>query len=120
MCLGSAAAAGDDVLGFRAGGTIDSAADTVDWIYGNARGMRQGCGDLCTVVATKRPSFFAVNEIHLDGDPVSSMIPPGYKIMCRLDRNSHGGGLIIGGKKHILADTLPLQKYNTPAFYFSF
>ena len=33
--------------------------------------------------------------------------------MCRLDRNRHGGGLIIGGKKHILPDTLPLQKYNT-------
>ena len=113
MCLGTAAAAEDEVLGFRAGGAVDSTAETVDWIYGNTRGMKQGCGDLCTAVASKRPSFFAANETHLDGDPVKSMIPPGYKIICRLDRNSHGGGLIIGGKKHILADTLPLQKYNT-------
>ena len=102
MCLGTAAAAEDDVLGFRAGGTVDSTADTVDWIYGNVRGMKQGCGDLCTAVASKRPSFFAANETHLDDDPIKSMIPPGYKIMCRLDRNHHGGGLIIGGKKHIL------------------
>ena len=113
MCLGTVAAAEDDVLGFRAGGAVDSTAETVDWIYGNTRGMKQGCGDLCTAVASKRPSFFAANETHLDGDPVKSMIPPGYKIICRLDRNSHGGGLIIGGKKHILADPLPLQKYNT-------
>ena len=33
---------------------IYSTADTVDWIYGNTRGMKQGCGDLCTAVGLWR------------------------------------------------------------------
>ena len=39
---------------------------TVDWVYGNARGLRQGSGDFRKAVVTQRPTFFAVNDTHLD------------------------------------------------------
>ena len=85
---------------------------TVDWVYGNARGLRQGSGDFRKAVVTRRPTFFAVNETHLDGDPIKQLIPWGYKVLCRLDRSKHGGGLVIGCKKQVLADPLKLDNYN--------
>ena len=72
----------------------DLDADAVEWIYGNARGLRQGSGDFCQAIHTQRPTFFAACETHLDGDPIEPLIPSGYKVLCRLDRNKHGGGLI--------------------------
>jgi len=87
-------------------------SEFVDWVYGNVRGLRQGSGDLRKAIATQRPTFFATNETHLDGDPAKPLIPWGYKVLCRLDRSSHGGGLMLGCKKHILADKLDMAKYN--------
>ena len=81
------------------------------------RGLRQGSGDVRKAIVTQRPTFFAVNETHLDGDPAKPLIPWGckeFKVLCRLDRNSHGGGLMLGCKKHILADKLDVAKYNIP------
>ena len=44
---------------------------------------------------------------------VSLLIPRGYKVAARLDRNKHGGGLLICVLKHHLVDVLPLSMYNT-------
>ena len=96
-----------------AGPVHTGATSDATWVYGNSRGLRQGCGDFRKTVATKRPTFFGVNESHLKGDPVKPLIPWGYKVLCRLDRTKNGGGLLIGCKKQVLADTLNLHKYNT-------
>ena len=85
---------------------------TVDWVYGNARGLRQGCGEFRKAVSVNKPTFFAVNETHLDGDPSKPFVPHDYKVLCRLDRSMHGGGLLLGGRKHLLVDVLDLRKYN--------
>ena len=96
---------------------VASSEDTncfATWVYGNARGLRQGSCDFRRTVAIKRPTFFAVCETHLKGDPVKPLIPWGYEVLCRLDRSKHGGGLLLGAKKHILADKLKMDKYNSP------
>ena len=108
MCVGIA-----DVPNEVVGAEFEAVgSEFVDWVYGNVRGLRQGCGDLQKAIATQRLTFFAVNETHLDGDPAKPLIPRGYKVLCRLDRNSHGRGLLLGCKKHILADKLGIAKYN--------
>ena len=45
-------------------------------------------------------------------DPVKQLIPPGYKIVARLDRTKHGGGLLTGVKKYLLANKLKLGDHN--------
>ena len=110
MCLGVNSDCDDDAQTPMQ--IIPQGADTVDWIYGNSRGLRQGCGDFRKTIASRRPTFFAVNETHLDGDASSAFIPFGYKQICRLDRSIHGGGLMLGSKKHLLVDTLDLKAYN--------
>ena len=91
---------------------IPEGAHCVDCTYRNSRGLRQGCGDFKKAIVGNKPTFFAVNETHLDGDAASTFIPYGYKQICRLDRTIHGGGLILGGKKHLLVDILDLKDYN--------
>ena len=70
----------------------------LDWYLANARGLRQGCGELCARISHRRPDFFAITEAHLQDDPIAMLIPGGYKCMARLDRSRHGGGLLICGK----------------------
>ena len=79
----------------------------------NARGLRQGSGELQKHADSLRPDFICVTETHLGGDMVSLLIPRGYKVAARLDRNKHGGGLLICVLKHHLVDVLPLSTYNT-------
>ena len=55
----------------------DLNADAVELIYGNA-------------IHTHRPIFFAACGTHLDGDQIKALIPSGYKVLCRLDRNQRG------------------------------
>ena len=56
---------------------------------------------------------FFLTECHLkEGTPVKQLIPKGYKVAARRDRNQHGGGLLAGCKKHLLASELDLSKYN--------
>ena len=59
-------------------------SEFVDWVYGNVRGLRQGSGDLRKAIATQRPTFFAANETHLDGDPAKPLIPWGTKCCAGL------------------------------------
>ena len=89
-----------------------SCAHRVDWVYGNARGLRQGCGDFRSEIAVNRPTFFAALETHQDGDPGKQFVPYGYKVICRLDRSMHGGGLLLDGRKHLLIDRLDLKHYH--------
>ena len=81
----------------------------VDWIYGNSRGLRQGSGEFRHTVMTHKPTFFAVNETHLKDDAMKQFVPYEYKVLCRLDRSMHGGGLLLGGRKHLLVITTPLK-----------
>lgn len=93
-------------------GGIAATAAQVKWIYGNSRGLRQGSGEFKKAVVTHKPTFWAMNECHLDDDPAKALIPSGYKVVCRLDRNNHGGGLLMGAEKHLLVDSLNMHKYN--------
>ena len=81
--------------------------------YTNARGMRQGSGELCKHLDGTKPDFFCISETHLDGDPARQLIPGAYKVAARLDRTKYGGGLLLGVLKHHLVDVLKLTKYNT-------
>ena len=115
MCLtfvgldGSVVASGAD----DSRSSVSSAA-TIEWFLANARGLRQGCGELRARVSKRRPAFFAITESHLDGDPIRALIPGGYKAAARLDRSKHGGGLLIGCMDHFLVDVLDLSEYNIP------
>ena len=108
MCLGVSDDSDDDMEVLQ----MPEGAHCVDWIYGNSRGLRQGCGDFRNAIAANKPTFFAANETHLDGDATSAFVPYGYKQICRLDRTMNGGGLMLGGKKHLLVDVLDLSDYN--------
>ena len=43
---------------------------------------------------------------------MKQLIPNGYKVVARNDRNQHGGGLLAGCKKHLFATELALSAYN--------
>ena len=59
--------------------------------YANVRGLKQGSGELQKHVDKKQPEFIYLSETHIDGGTVSNLIPRGYKVAARLDRNRHGG-----------------------------
>ena len=73
MCLGISDESDDDAEVLQ----MPEGAHCVDWIYGNSRGLRQGCGDFRKTVVSNRPTFFAANETHLDGDATSAFVPFG-------------------------------------------
>ena len=51
-------------------------------------------------------------ETHLDGDPLSGLIPRGYRCLSRLDRSKNGSGLFWLGRRHLLVDKINMKPYN--------
>ena len=84
-----------------------------DWFLSNCRGLRQAVGELRAYLAAHKPAFFALDETHLMGDSTQHLLPSTYKMVARLDRTKHGGGLYIGAKSHLLVNQLDLASYNT-------
>lgn len=41
------------------------------------------------------------------------MVPTGYKVVTRLDRTAHGGGLLIVSRDELLCDVINMKKHNT-------
>ena len=65
-------------------------------------------------MGAKTPHFAFWNETHLaKEEPINKMMPPGYKVVTRLDRTAHGGGLMMWPRADLLCDALDLKKYNT-------
>ena len=118
MCLGTGGltdaefGVADNIRGAMPRRLNSDSVRSVNWIYGNVRGLSQARGDLRKSIVTHRPTFFAATETHLDGDPIKALIPWGYKVLARLNRTVHGGGLIIGCKTQVLADCPDLKMYN--------
>ena len=82
--------------------------------YGNARSVRQASGELCRQILDTNADFWAFAESHRKDDPINMLTPRGYNIISRRDRSKHGGGILIGAKKHLLCNPLDLEKYNIP------
>ena len=81
--------------------------------FSNVRSLPQASGDLSVQVLDHDSDVFFLTECHLkEGTPVKQLIPKGYKVAARRDRNQHGGGLLAGCQKHLLASELDLSKYN--------
>jgi len=87
---------------------------TVTGFYSNARSIHQASGDLCQQILDCDADVWGVTEAHLGGEPISALIPRGYNVVCRKDRSKHGGGLLLGAKKHLLCDPVDMTKYNVP------
>ena len=94
-------------------GTADGSDHHVDWLLSNCRGLRQASGELRAYLSAHKPAFFALVETHLQGDSTQVLLPSSYKMVARLDRTKHGGGLYIGAKSHLLVDKLDVTAYNT-------
>ena len=77
----------------------------------NVRSLRQASGDIQRQVTVIDADIFFVTESHLKDDPTRCLIPSGYKVVGRFDRTKHGGGVIAGAKKHLLASKLDLSEY---------
>jgi len=75
--------------------------------------MRQASGEFCQQILDCDADVWAITESHLKDDPARPLIPRGYKVVSRKDRSKHGGGLLLGCKKHLLANPLDLKKYHT-------
>ena len=48
----------------------------------------------------------------MNGDPIDSLIPRGYKAAARLERSSHGGGRLLGCMDWLLVGVIDLSSYN--------
>ena len=82
-------------------GTADGSDHHVDWLLSNCRGLRQASGELRAYLSAHKPAFFALVETHLQGDSTQVLLPSSYKMVARLDRTKHGGGLYIGARSHL-------------------
>ena len=80
--------------------------------YGSARGFKQASGEFCQQITDCDADFWAITEAHLKDDIVKTLIPTGCNIISRKERSKHGDGLLLGAKKHLLANPLSLDKYN--------
>ena len=82
----------------------------------NCRGLKQAAGELRQRVNEFRPHLIMLDECHLSSkDSIQGLLPPGYKVIVRLDRTRKGGGQIIAGLSHLLIDKLDLAAYNIKA-----
>ena len=68
--------------------------DKLRVLLANVRGLRQAAAELSKRVCEYRPHLIGLVETHLDGEPLGGLLPQGYKVVNRLDRTKHGGGLI--------------------------
>ena len=75
--------------------------------------MRQAAAELSTRVCEYRPHLIGLVEAHLDGEPLGGLLPQGYKLVNRLDRTKHGGGLIWLSQSHLLIDKVNMKQCNT-------
>ena len=67
----------------------------------NVRGLRQAAAELSIRANKFKPHLIGVVETHLDGDPLSGLLPQGYRAVHRLDRTKHGGGLLWLARSHL-------------------
>ena len=81
-------------------------------LLANVRGLRQGAAELRKRVNQFRPHLIGLVETHLLKDPLSGLLPQGYRPVHRLDRSKHGGGLLWLARSHILVDKVNMAPYN--------
>ena len=69
--------------------------NTIAFLYFNARSIIPKYDELCAIVAANSPDIVCIVETWLDSDITDSEIDlPGYEVH-RLDRNRHGGGVLV-------------------------
>ena len=81
-------------------------------LLANVRGLRQAAGELSKLVNEFKPHLVGIVETHLKGDPLSGLLPRGYRCVNRLDRTKNGGGLIWAAVSHLLVDKVSMKPYN--------
>ena len=68
----------------------------------NICGLRQSAGELCAASLHLQPDFIALVETHLDSNSFTPFLPVRYAVAAQKDRSSHGGGVLIMCKSHLL------------------
>ena len=58
-----------------------------------------------------QPDFIALVETHLDSDSFTPFLPVGYAVAAWKDCSSHGGGVLIMHKSHLLVDVIDCTDY---------
>ena len=58
-----------------------------------------------------QPDFIALVEIHLDSDSINLFLSMEYTVAVRKDCSSHGGGVLIMCKSHLLVDAIDCTDY---------
>jgi hypothetical protein len=81
-------------------------------LLANVRGLRQAAGELSKLVNEFKPHLLGIVETHLQGNPLSGLLPRGYRCLNRLDRTKHDGGLLWAGMNHLLVDQVNMKEYN--------
>jgi hypothetical protein len=82
-------------------------------LLANVRGLRQAAAELSKRVTEFKPHLIGLVETHLLKDPLSGLLPYGYRAVNRLDRSKHGGGLLWCAQSHLLVDKINTGQYNT-------
>ena len=93
---------------------VCGAASRAVAVYGNVRGFHQAACEIAIYMRAHSPHFGMFCECHLDpGEPLNRLMPHGYKVVARLDRTAHGGGLLMMSRNDLLCDVVDMKEYNT-------
>ena len=77
-------------------------------MYYNVRSLLPKFDELCTICATCKPDVVCLVESWLCDDISDNEIKiPGYELHC-LDRNRHGGGVLMYASEQLIVNPLPL------------
>ena len=76
-------------------------------LYFNARSIVPKYDELCVVVEANNPDIVCIVETWLSSDILESEVAlPGYQVH-RLDRNRHGGGILVYVRDNFVVNLLP-------------
>ena len=95
-----------------AGGTRLKTCNNLSLIYYNARSLVPKFDELCLIVSVHKPDIVAIVETWLCPDISDQEICiPGYHLF-RLDRNRHGGEVLLYVRDCLTAEVLPCDQAN--------
>ena len=85
---------------------------TFSIMYFNARSLIPKFDELCLLVETHQPDTVCIIETWLDHNISDNEIHlPGFQLY-RLDRNRHGGGVLMYAQHNLIVNVLPSQLQN--------
>ena len=87
-------------------------AGTLSILYFNARSLIPKFDELCLLVETHQPDIVCIVETWLDHNISDNEIHlPGFQLYW-LDRNCHGGGVLMYAQHNLIVNVLPTQLQN--------